>query len=188
MSFGVRRAEVRGPCGMGKKRRANDSFALETACPEPLEGLKLYVARRSESHDAFRRKLRGRPGRAPGAEPPDLEFHVLDREAVLFLQGLPEALDVGAAELDDFRAGHAYQVVVLLVAGGLEVAVVLLQVGRFHQTLLAQEIEGAVDGGEAHAVAALARNLKDLVRPQVPRLLADDLQDSLALPGEAAAG
>ena len=188
MSFGVGRAEVRGPCGMGKKRRANDSFALETACPEPHERSKPDLARRSGFADAFRRKLRGRPGRAPRAETPDLEFHVLDREAVLLLQGLPEALDVGAAKLDDFRAGHANQVVVLLVAGGLEVAVVLLQVGRFHQALLAQEIERAVDGGEAHAVAALARNLKDLVRPQVPRLFADDLQDGLALPGKAAAG
>ena len=77
--------------------------------------------------------------------------------------------------------------VVLLITGGFEVAVVLLQVRCLNEPLFAQEIERAVDGGEAHAVPALAGNLKDFVRAQMPGLLADDLQDCLALPREAPA-
>lgn len=93
-----------------------------------------------------------------------------------------------AAELDDFLARNTDEMVMLLVAGGFEVSVVLLQVRRFDESLLAQEIERAIDRGETDTVAPLTGDLKDLIRAQVPGLLADYLQDSLTLPCEAAAG
>lgn len=92
-----------------------------------------------------------------------------------------------AAKLDDFLARNTDEMVVLLITGGFEVAMVLLEVRRFDEALLAQEFERAVDRGKTDAVAALPGDLKDLVSAQVSGLLADDLQDSLALSREAAA-
>ncbi len=94
---------------------------------------------------------------------------------------------MGAAELDDFLARDADEVVMFPITGGLEMAVVLLQVCGFNEALLAQQIQRAVHRGETDAVAALTRYLKDLIRTQVAGLLANDLQNGLALPGKAAA-
>ncbi len=74
------------------------------------------------------------------------------------------------------------------ITGGLEVAVVLLQVRRLDEALLTEEIESAVHRGKAHAVPALARNLKDFIRTQMPGLLADYLENCFALACKAAAG
>lgn len=78
--------------------------------------------------------------------------------------------------------------VMFLVAGGLEVTMVLLQVRRFDQSLLAQEIERAVHRGKTDTVATLPGDLEDLVRAEMPGLLANDLQDSFTLAREAAPG
>ena len=107
---------------------------------------------------------------------------------MLVLQRFLETLDMRAAELDDFLTGYTDEMVMLLIAGGFEVAMVLLEVRRFDEALLAQEIERAVDRGETDAVTALPGDLKDLIRAQVPGLLADNLQDRLTLPCKAAAG
>lgn len=106
---------------------------------------------------------------------------------MLFLESLLETVDIRAAKLDDFLTRNTDEMVMLLVTGGFEVAMVLLEVRRFDEALLAQEIERAVDRGETDAVTPLAGDLKDLIRAQVPGLLADDLQNRLALPRETAA-
>ncbi len=92
-----------------------------------------------------------------------------------------------AAKLDDFLTRNTDEMVVFSITGSFEVAMVLLEVCRFDEALLAQEIERAVDRGETDTVTPLAGDLKDLIRAQVPRLLADDLQDSFTLPRETAA-
>ncbi len=132
--------------------------------------------------------LSGSGGSATRAESADFKLDVADGEAVLVLECFFETVDVGAAELDHFLTRNADEVMVLLIAGSLEVAMVLLQVCRFDETLLAQEIKGAVHGGEADTVAALPGDLKDLIRAQMPGLFADDLQNRLALSREAASG
>ena len=82
---------------------------------------------------------------------------------------------MGAAELDYFLAGNADEMVMFLIAGGLEVAMVLLQVCGLHEALLAKEIQCAVHRGETDAMPALTCNLKDFIRTQVAGLLANDL-------------
>ena len=93
-----------------------------------------------------------------------------------------------AAELDDFLTRNTDEMVMLSITGSFEVAMVLLEVRRFDEALFAQEIKRAVDRGETDAVAPLTGDLKDLIRAQMSRLLADDLQNSLTLPRETAAG
>jgi hypothetical protein len=105
-----------------------------------------------------------RGGGALGAKPTDLKFHVSDRELMVLLQGLLQALDVGTAKLDHFLARNADQVVVFFFTGSFEVAVILLEVCRFNQALLTQKIERPVHGRQANAMPALSRNLKHLVR------------------------
>ena len=132
--------------------------------------------------------LPGSWSRAIRAEAANFKFDVSDGEAVLVLERFFEAVNMGTAELDDFLAGNADEVMVLLIAGSLKVTMVLLQVCRLDEPLLAQEVKCAVHGGEADAVAALPGYLKDLVRAQMPGLFADDLQYRLALSREAASG
>ena len=73
------------------------------------------------------------------------------------------------------------------ITGGLKMAVVLLQVCGLHEALLAQKVQCAVHRGKTDAMPALTCNLKDFIRTQVAGLLANDLQDGLALPCKAAA-
>ena len=126
-------------------------------------------------------------GGAIRAEPADFKLHVPDGEGVLFLKGLLELVDVRAAKLNYFFACYADEVVMLSITGGFEVAMVLLQVRCLDEPLLAQEIERAVHGRETDAMTALPRDLKDLIRSQMPGLLANDLQNGFTLSREAAA-
>ena len=119
--------------------------------------------------------LAGSGSRAVRTETANFKFDVSDSEPVLVLESFFEAVDVGAAELDDFLARNADEVMMLLITGSLEVAMVLLKVGRLDEPLLAQEVEGAVNRGEADPVATLPGNLEDFIRAQMPGLFADDL-------------
>lgn len=119
--------------------------------------------------------LPGSGDRAVRAESADFKFDVSDGEPVLVLECFFETVNVGAAELDDFLARNADEVMVLFVTGSLEVTMVLLKVSCFDKSLLAQEIERSVHGGETDAVAALPGYLKHFIRAQMPGLFADDL-------------
>jgi len=118
----------------------------------------------------------------------NFKFDVSDGEPVLVLESFFQTVNVGAAELDNFLTRNTDEVMMLLITGGFEVAMVLLKVCRLDEPLLAQEIESAVHGGKTDSVAALPGDLKDLVRAQMSGLLANDLQDSFTLPCKAAAG
>ena len=76
----------------------------------------------------------------------NFKFDVSDGEPVFVLECFPQSVNVGAAELDYFLTRNADEVMMLLITGSLEVAVVLLKVCRLDQALLAQEIECAVHG------------------------------------------
>ena len=135
----------------------------------------------------FGRALPSGRGGTRSAEPADFKLHVPDGEGVLFLKGLLELVDVRAAKLNYCFACYADEVVMLSITGGFEVAMVLLQVRCLDEPLLAQEIKRAVHGRETDPMTALPRNLKYLIRSQVPGLLANDLQNGLTLSREAAA-
>jgi hypothetical protein len=104
--------------------------------------------------------------------------------ADVFLQ----ALDLVAQELDHPAAGIADHVIVVeAIVDMLEEGLARAKPVHLHETGRSQMLERAVERGPAHPLpfAALANELEEALRIEVPLTTQDHVEHRLPLPGEA---